>query len=291
MFAEGIVDAADGLGLGAEMDGTGAESTALMVFAAELRAQRQARGWTQVALGDKIGYSGSFVSDVERCERTPALEFATACDRDLGLPGTFARLHELVRRDAYPSWFQPVITFESRAVRIHEWEMRGVPGLLQTEEYARAVIRAGRPKDSDESVAQAVSARLERQEILSGGRSPMLWFVLHEGVLRHLVGGPGVMAGQLDRLIELAGKPGIVVQVLPFAAWEHAGVNGPIMVFEFADGPTACYTECYGGGRVVEAPDDVVDLVVAVNMIRASALSPGESVELVRKIRSEIYDR
>lgn len=97
------MDAAESPSEGAETGAAGAESTALTVFAAELRAQRQARGWTQVNLGDKIGFSGSFVSDVERCERTPSMDLARACDRQLGLPGSFERLHELIRRDAYPA--------------------------------------------------------------------------------------------------------------------------------------------------------------------------------------------
>jgi hypothetical protein len=267
------------------------EASALAVFAGELRAQRQRAGWTQVVLGDKIGYSGSFVSDIERCARTPALDLARTCDREFGLPGTLERMHELIRRDAYPTWFYPVITFEQRATRIHEWEMRVVPGLLQTPDYARSVIRAGRPRDSDEAVARKVTDRMERQEILNTDNPPMLWYILHEGVVRQQIGGPEIMKKQLTQLIELAAKPGILLQILPFSAPENAGTNGPIMVFEFDDSQTVCYTECNGGGRVVEVHNEVADLMTAVNMIRASALSPGESIVLLHKIRGELNDR
>jgi transcriptional regulator with XRE-family HTH domain len=267
------------------------EASALAVFASELRAQRQRAGWTQVVLGDKIGYSGSFISDIERCARTPALDLARACDREFGLPGTLERMHELIRRDAYPTWFYPVITFEQRATRIHEWEMRVVPGLLQTPDYARWVIRAGRPMDSDEAITRKVTDRMERQEILNGDNPPMLWYVLHEGVIRQQIGGPEVMEKQLTRLIELAARPGIMLQILPFTARENAGTNGPIMVFEFDDSQTVCYTECNGGGRVVEVHNEVADLMTAVNMIRASALSPGESSVLLQKVRGELNDR
>lgn len=267
------------------------ETSTHSLFASELRAQRQRAGWTQVSLGDKIGYSGSFVSDVERCARTPALDFARACDRELRLPGTFERMHELIRRDVYPSWFYPVITFEKKAIRIHEWEMRVIPGLLQTPEYARAIIRAGRPTETDEAVARKVSDRIARQELLGDDNSPMFWYVLDEGVVRHLVGGPAVMGEQLTKLITLAGTPGILLQVLPFSATDNAGADGPIMVFEFADAPTVCYTECYGGGRIVEAHNEVAELMTAVNMIRASALSPGESIDLLHRIRGDIHDK
>jgi len=260
---------------------------ALTIFSAELRAQRQRIGWTQTVLGAKIGYSGSFVSDVERCARTPALDFASSCDRELGLPGTLARIHQLIGRDAYAAGAFALITFERRAVRIHEWEMRVVPALLQTPGYARAVIRAARPNDSDEAVARLVAARLERQELLSGEHPPMLWSVLQEGVIRQAIGGAAVMGEQLGRLIELAGMPRILLQILPFSASDNAGASGPVTVFEFAGAPTVCYTECYGGGRVVEGQGEVADLMTAVNMVRASALCPGESMRLLRAVRRE----
>lgn len=265
------------------------EASAHSLFAAELRAQRQRVGWTQVTLGDKIGYSGSFVSDIERRARTPALDFAQACDRELHLPGTLERMHELIRRDAYPSWFYPVISFEQRAVRIHEWEMRVVPGLLQTEDYARVVIRAGQPGCTDELVARNVTDRIERQQLLARDDPPLLWYVLSEGIVRQCIGGPSVMSEQLDKLIDLAATPGIVLQILPFSARENPGADGPIMVFEFDDSPTVCYTECYRSGRVVEAHNEVAEFMTVVNMIRASALSPGESIDLLQKIRSGIY--
>jgi transcriptional regulator with XRE-family HTH domain len=265
-----------------------AESSALAVFAAELRAQRARLGWTQVTLGEKTGYSGSFISDVERSERTPSLDLARACDREMALPGTFERLHELTRRDAYPSWFYPVIPLETRADRITEWELRVVPGLLQTEDYARAVIRADKPQDSEESVARAVTARIDRQDLLTRDTPPMLCYILDEAILRRQVGGPAVMAAQLAKLVGLAGRPGVVIQVLPFGARIHAGSNGPIMIFEFADAPATCYTECYGGGRIVETRDEVGRLTTVINMVRASALPPEESAELIQQIRSEI---
>lgn len=275
----------------AEANVTAAESSAIGVFAAELKAQRQRLGWTQVELGDKIGYSGSFISDVERCERTPSLDLAQRCDKEMGLPGSFVRLHELTRREAYPSWFYPVIPFEAKAVRIHAWEPLLVPGLLQTETYAHDLIRVTRPQDSDDAVGRLVTARMERQEILSRDKPPLLWYVLDEGVLHRLVGGPSVMGAQLDRLIAAASMPGTVIQVLTFAAGEGIGGDGPICVYEFPDAPTVCYTECYRGGRVVEDHAEVGEMMTKVSMIRASALSRRDSLELMRRIRSEINDQ
>jgi hypothetical protein len=96
------------------------------------------------------------------------------------------------------------------------------------------------------------------------------------------------MADQLDKLVTLASLPGIVLQVLPHASGDHAGTDGPISVFEFQSAPTVCYTECYGGGRIIEGRDEVAELVTAMSMLRASALSPRGTLELIRKIRSDI---
>jgi transcriptional regulator with XRE-family HTH domain len=256
-------------------------------------------GWTQVETGEKLGYSASLVSGVETMDKNPTADFARRCDKVFGTPGfdeepetpgTFMTLQALVAREAWPSYFAPVIDLETKALRIHEWEMRAVPGLLQTEDYARAVISAGRPRDSVADIDRTVSARLERQAILTRGNPPMLWAVLHEGVLRHVVGSPEIMCGQLDKLAGLASEPGIVIQVLPFTAGDHPGTDGPISVYDFDSEPSVAYTECNGGGRIVESADEVGDLAMILNMIRAAALPPRESVSLIRKIRSEIAD-
>jgi len=153
-----------------------AESSAAGIFATELKAQRGRLGWTQVQLGQRIGYSGSFISDVERGARWASLDFAQRCDKEMSIPGTLERMHELTRREAYPSWFSPVIPFEAAAVRIHGWALGAVPGLLQTEGYARSVIQARRPEADEAAIERTVAARLERQAILKhaerGGPGP-----------------------------------------------------------------------------------------------------------------------
>ena len=187
-----------------------AQASAAETFAAELKAQRGRLGWTQVQLGERIGYSGSFISDVERGARWASLDFAQRCDHEMGLPGTLERMHELTRREAYPSWFSPVIPFEATAIRIHGWALGAVPGLLQTEPYARSVIQARRPEAEDAAIERTVAARMERQAILARANRPLLWYVLHEGPLRHVVGDREIMAAQLDKLIKSAAIPGMV---------------------------------------------------------------------------------
>jgi len=265
------------------------KTTSLATFAGQLRAWRKKLGWTQVELANKLGYSASLVSGVETMDKPPTSDFARACDRILGTPDTFVALQELVAREAYPAFFAPVVPFEREAARIHGWELGAIPGLLQTEDYARALIRVSRPMDSEAAVERLVAARVERQAILSRENPPVVWYVIDEGILRRSVGGPAVMGTQIDRVIEAASTPGVVIQVLPFTA-DHAGTDGPISIYEFADAPTVCYTECYSGGRIVEAHAEVVDLTMVMSLLRAAALPPRESLEVIRQIRREIND-
>lgn len=266
------------------------KTSALAAFASQLRSWRLQFGWTQVEMGTKLGYSASLISGIETMDKVPTTDFATRCDEILHTPGTFGTLQELVAREAYPAFFAPVIPFEQEAIRIHGWELGAVPGLLQSEDYARALISSGRPMDSREAIDQLVAARLERQAVIAGANPPLLWYVLDECVIRHVVGGPKVMGGQLDRLLEASTGSGVVLQVLPYAADNHAGADGPISLYEFAENPSVCYTECYGGGRIVAGRAEVADLMTVISLVRAAALPERESRAVIHRIWSEIED-
>ena len=160
------------------------KTTSLQAFAAQLRAWRQQAGWTQVELGHQLGYSASLISGVESMDKPPTADFARACDKafqtpgfaeETGTPGTFMTFYELVAREAYPAFFAPVVPFERDAVRIHGWELGAIPGLLQTEEYARCtdVDLVGR-NDSEDAIDRLVAARIDRQGILSR-RATLRW--------------------------------------------------------------------------------------------------------------------
>jgi transcriptional regulator with XRE-family HTH domain len=265
-----------------------AESSGKARFGAELKAYRLDRGWTQVELGKKLGYSGSFVSDVERGDRGASEDVAKRCDETFGTPGSFLRLWEDLQREEFPTWFAPIVPIEREATKIAAWDPSAVPGLLQTEQYARALIRARRPQDDEEAVESTVRARIDRQGVLTKPKPPLLWHVLHEGALRHVVGGPEVMGDQLDKLIKAADTPGFVLQVLPFTAHDHAGVDGLLYFYERAGVAPVAYTECIGGGRLIEDSQEVSDLTTVMGMLRAAALSPRDSVALMRTIRRDL---
>lgn len=263
----------------------GAEPSRETRFGAELRAHRTAVGWTQVKLGDTIGYSGSFVSDVERGERMPSDDFTKRCDDTFKLPGTFRRLYEDQQREAFPTWFAPILPIEREALKITGWELGAVPGLLQTEDYARALIRARKPHDDEEAIGRTLRGRMDRQDILSRPKAPKLWYVLSEGVLRQCIGGPEVMAEQLDKLIKAAETPGWVIQILPFSAQANAGTDGSLYLYERPSNPVVAYSETHGGARLIDDQAEVSDLTTVMGMLRAAALSPWDSLALIRTIR------
>ena len=172
-------------------------------FGAEVRRWRTAAGLSQEQLGQRVGYSGAQVGKVETGERAPSQEFAQHCDQALpGAGGLFLRIYHLARRwdGGYPSWFVEWVQAEGRAITLHTWEPLLIPGLLQTEEYARAVLAAAHPASPEDEVERLVSARMDRQAILDQAEPPLLWVILDEGVLTRPVGGPVVMRDQIERL-------------------------------------------------------------------------------------------
>src|SRR6266568_870577 len=168
------------------------KASAMSKFAKQLRGWRNKLGWSQTELAAKLGYSNALVSQIEQQQKPPSAEFAEKCDKVFDTPATFADLQELVAREAWPSYFAPVIDAETRATQIHERALRVVRGLLQTEEYARSVIKAGQPRISVDDLERKVASRLERQAIFEQPGSPMYWVVIHEGMLRHVVGSPEI---------------------------------------------------------------------------------------------------
>lgn len=158
-------------------------------FIEELRARREQMGLLQREFAEKAHVSLSSVKQYEAGKKKPERKFATWCDGFYGCPGTFERLYDGMIAESYPSWFGPRVLFEDKATCVHEWEMRGIPGLLQTRSYASAVIRACRPYDTEEELDCDAAARIERQNILMRDDPPKLWVVLGEGVLRQAVGG------------------------------------------------------------------------------------------------------
>ena len=151
-------------------------------------------------------------------------------------------------------------------------------------------MRAVRPRDSDEKIEDDVNARLERQEIFARDDPPMAWFVLDESILHRPVGDNRIMRDQLIRLEKLADQTNVVIQVMPFTAMGHPGLDGPLRILEFTDSPAIWYSEGWFTGRIAESKDEVSSAMTAFDLIRASALPLIESMRTIAETRCNKYE-
>ncbi|MGW7258480.1 helix-turn-helix domain-containing protein [Streptomyces sp. NPDC054834] len=251
----------------------------------ELRRLREAAGLTQRQLGDILNYTGSLVGQIETARKVPTLEFSERADAALGSDGLLSRLVELVLRNQLPAWFRQVAELQSRAVEICSFETHMVHGLLQTEAYARAVLGALDDTDLDDRTA----VRLARQRIFEKEEPPVFWAILSEAALYQQMGGPQVMRAQLGHLLGFEENPRINVQVLPYSAGAHAGLQGSFDLYRFESDPVVVYTEGYNSAHPTANRATVKDCSLRYDHLQAAALSLRDSAELIRRVMEERY--
>lgn len=252
-------------------------------YGSELRRLREAADLTQEALGARVFCSGSYIGQIEAAKRWPPLDLAQRLDAVLKSDGFLARMCDAVNESSgHAEYFRLAAELEGMARAICEYAPMVVPGLLQTEAYARDFTRGARPFATDDDVEKNVATRMERARLLSRPTEPELWFILHELVLRTPVGGPDVMREQLTHLATLMGSRRILVQVLPLTMGAHALMNGMFAVMSFSDAPPVVYTEGAHSGRLMDDPHLVTQCSKSYDLGRAAALSPEASLALIR---------
>ncbi|MFF7265601.1 Scr1 family TA system antitoxin-like transcriptional regulator [Streptomyces sp. NPDC008159] len=254
-------------------------------FGSELRRRREEAGLTQGDLGSAIFCTGSLVGQIETGAKVPSRDLAERLDAALMTDGLFSRLVGLVLRSQLPSWFQPYAVMEATATYISTYQAQVVYGLLQTEEYARAVLATGRPERLDDLVA----ARMERQRILRREHPPLTLVVLDEAVLHRPIGGPDVMRKQLRHLLSFRTERWTCVQVLPFGAGEHTSLDGSFNLLRFSDDPDLIYTEDLISGHMTANPETVREASLRYAGLQAAALSVEDSAELIKRVLEESY--
>jgi transcriptional regulator with XRE-family HTH domain len=257
--------------------------SALRIFSEELRRARAAAGLTQDQLAEKIAYSPLLVEHVEAGSRAPSVDFARRADDALRTGGLLSRLQPLVRSEAYPAWFRGWVEIERDATSLRWFEPLLIPGLLQTEEYARAVLQAANPACGDDEIGRLVSARMDRQSILTKDEPPLLWVIIDEGVLTRPVGGARVMCEQIDHLLAAARLPRIVLQVVPLTSGAHPGLAGQFVVASFDGSPDVAYLDSALAGQIIERAEDVSRVALLYDILKAEALAPRASIDLARK--------
>lgn len=260
------------------------------MLGAELRHQREKAGLSQEELGAALFVSGSFIGQLEAGTRRMLLEYAVKIDEILNTDGYFARNCEAATKSKYPDHFAEAAEAETFASTIKEYTPLLIPGLLQTEAYARAVFRAYEPTAPEEEIDELVSNRLERAHLLDNPTTPLFWSVLDEAVLRRSAGGPQVMAEALRHIAALIRSHRIIVQVLPFGAGAHASLSGALKLMGFPDAPTLAYIQGLGTGQLLDDPATVARHELTYDLIRASALSPEASLALIDSV-AEAYTR
>lgn len=255
-------------------------------FAGELRRHREKAGWSQAELAQRLYCSEQKVGHLETGYRTPADDdICTALDRVFGLDGHFEGMYPLIRREQLPDMLWRFIEAESEAADIRCYETQVITGLLQTEAYAREVLKAGfaqRPVD------ERVATRMERQRILDRKDPPRLWVILDEPALRRMVGGPEVMKEQYEHLLTMAERDNIKIQVIPRQTGAHAGLQGSFQLLTLPDGTSVAWSEGPGIGWFFDQPDKVRELAVCYDLIRTSALSAEDSLDLIRRLLEEL---
>lgn len=192
--------------------------------------------------------------------------------------------------DVLPSGFGIYVGLEGEATGLRSFEAAAVHGLLQTADYARAVLREVYTKHSDEQISKLVDLRMKRQDRLATDPQFDVWVIHDEAVIRRVVGGEVVMRRQLSRLLQMAGEPGFTLQVLPFSSGAHAGLRGPFSILEFPERTDSevVYVESPGGIICIERDREVRLCMEAFDQLRASALSPAASAELIEQMTREL---
>ncbi len=253
----------------------------LAFFASEMARMRSAAGLSQPELARRLNYSASQVTKIETCQRLPKSELALKLDEILQTDGVFSRLQPLVERSSVLPWFRDLFDVEGAATQISTYETYWVPGLLQTESYARGVVEAARPVLSDDDAEQAVAIKMTRQEILDQEDGPRLWAVIDESTLLREVGGPTVMRNQCQHLLKMLKHPRVVLQVIPNRAGLCAASGRPFSVLSFRHQEDLVYVEDLGSARYIRERGEVARYALTFDYLRASALSDDKSSELV----------
>ena len=262
----------------------------------ELRRIREEAGLTHSDVARRLEWSPSKVSRIE----TGQSRVQTGDVRDLleiyGITDEATResLVQLAREARRRGWWTrytdvlgsgTYVGLETEAAGLHTYESMFIPGLLQTEDYARAVIRAGQTRPDPDTLNRRLGARMARKEILQRPDSPEIWAVIDESVICRPVGGPEVMRAQLQHLIEVSTRPNatVTLQVLPFTVGAHPGMNGPFVILTFSSptDPSMVYLETATDGLYLDEPADVERYTLRFNHLVARALGPDESRTMI----------
>jgi transcriptional regulator with XRE-family HTH domain len=254
-----------------------------------LQFLRKRSGLNQQQLGDAIGYSLEQVASVEQGRRPAKAAFTVAADRVLEAGGVLEALQDEVDRAKLPRFFRNVALLEAEALSRFSYDPLLIPGLLQTEAYAQALLEAHFPPLDEEIVEQRVAARLARQTLLSRKNPPVVFvFIVEEGALRRIVGSSAIMREQLEHLLACAQMRNVELQVMPTARGAHSGLNGPMVLLESTERKRHIYVEAQDVVTVRSNEDEVSEFWLRYGMLRTQALDTEGSSRLIERMAGEL---
>ncbi|AXE81287.1 helix-turn-helix domain-containing protein [Streptomyces atratus] len=262
-------------------------SGVMTAFGRQLKLLRMRAGLDRVEFGKRVGYAAQSVASFEQGRRIPQPAFIDKADAVLEAGGLLLALKEEVARAQYPAFFRDMARLEAEAVTLHVYATLAVPGLLQTKDYARAVFTMRRPLLDEETIEQRVEARMARQSIFARRPMPTLSFVIEESVLRRPIGGWAVLQGQLEQIILHGQRRNVEVQLMPTDRMEHCGLAGPFTLIEKHDGRRMAYVEVQRDSRLHTDWAVVRDVEEQYGIIRAQAMTPRESLDVVEGLLGE----
>lgn len=273
-----------------------------IVLGTQLRRLRERANITRAQAGDMIRGSGSKISRLELGK----VSFKERDVRDLltmyGVHDADQQQHflDMVKEsnqpgwwnrysDLMPEWFQDYVGLEESASRIQSYELQFVPGLLQTEDYARAIASRGRPEFADEDVRRRVDLRMNRQKLLARPDAPRLWAVMDESVLHRPIGGRTAIRDQLDKLLEATKLPNITLQIVPYSLSGYAAEGSfTILRFNEPELPDIAYIEHMAGALYLDKPEEIEDYSRSFDRLTVDALTPEDSRQELNKLRASI---
>lgn len=267
----------------ARKSNAGQKPSARQMLAKELARLREESGKSLAQLGEETTYDRAYLHKLETGARVGSPEVIAALDVVYGTGGHLSLLWQLARHEGFADKYKRFMELEAKATVRYEYAVGTIPGLLQTEGYAREVLQAARPRD-DNDLSEQVAARLGRQELLRGKNPQYFRAVLDEAVLRRGAEDPKEWAAQLEHLVAASELPNVTIQVLPFDAGLHGLVGTSLTILWLPDGSAVAYTEDARSGELFESATDVEDLRLSYDLLRDSALSPRKSVAFIKKL-------
>ncbi|WP_405869692.1 helix-turn-helix transcriptional regulator [Streptomyces sp. NBC_00005] len=253
----------------------------------QLRLRREAVGMRVADFGRAVGYGEDMVRKIESGKRIPQPGYLDKGDEVLGAGGLISAMKEDVEKVRYPKQVRDLAQLEARAVELLSYGNHNLHGLLQTEEYAWALLRTRRPVPPEGQLEQAVAARMARKVIYERSPAAEFSFVLEETTLRRPVGGKMVWRRQLEHLLEMAQLRNVEIQVMPMDRWDHPGMGGRVQVLKFGDGSAVGRMDDEFNGRPVHDPRQLRILELRYGIIRAEALTARESLSFVEQLVGE----